>query len=485
METKIINGETYTKVAGGWQKQRKAPVAPQRSFFEEAVPVAGSIGGAVLGGIAGAPLGPAGVVAGGIAGAGVGGAAGGATQQRIEKGYGQRDEMNASQILGTGATSAVLQGTGVAALKGLGMAANAVRPVAVKTLKFLSGYADDAIEAALKRTPGAVETMKQGEVALNDIIKRSASKLQDFASEAVKESRKAVAEFDKLSGGGAGSGGVRRDFLKEGSQFVSNTTRALRSKYNIGVSSNGLLNFDRSVLPSNIVSGGDKGAIQSAFDAVRNITKDTSVKQLDAVTERLIVLKTKTPAGTPTGGETKQIIGGMMDEVLQFAESLGTYGGKGYADWAKFAKQNVVKRSMIDDMKELFGSSRNLSPKEVSQISQKLLNLYNTGKLEIREAAQTLGEKIGEDITGGAAGTIVKTGKQVNTTAGIPTARGLIEKAVEVLPRTGLKNYIATGKITGEIANHPTLLKISQALGVSVKALLQDIAALMEDKTTR
>ena len=77
METKIINGETYIKTAGGWQKQRKSAVAPQRSFFEEAVPVAGSIGGAVLGGIGGFAVGgPVGAVAGGIAGAGIGGAAG-------------------------------------------------------------------------------------------------------------------------------------------------------------------------------------------------------------------------------------------------------------------------------------------------------------------------------------------------------------------------------------------------------------------------
>lgn len=484
METKQIGNNTYVKVEGGWQMQSAGggAVPQQRSFVQELVPTAGAIGGGIIGSIAAAPLGPVGVVAGGIGGATAGGAAGEALQQKIEKSYGQRESYNVGQIGATGAISGVLQATGLGLAKGVGMAANALRPTVVKTMSFLSGYADDVVKAAIERTPGAVEAIKLGEQSLTNLVKRSASKLQDFASKSVAESKKAVAEFDKLSGGGAGFPGTRESLLKEGSNFISNTTRALRSKYNIGVSGNGLLNFDRAVLPSNIVSQGDKGAIQSAFDSMSGIKKNTTVRQLDAIMERLIVLKTKTPAGTPTGGETKQIIGGMMDEVLKFAESLGKYG-KGWSDWAQFSKNNVTKRVMIEDMKELFGSTRNLSPKETSQISKKLLQLYNTGNLPIKEAAQTLGKEIGEDITGGAAGTLLKTGDQMSVRAPNLTTRGTIEKILEAAPRAAVRNYIATGKITPELSGFANTT--AKTLGISSKSLIQELVSLAENKTTQ
>lgn len=456
-----------------------------RNFVQEIIPTAGAVLGGIGGAIAGFPLGgPAGSFAGGVAGASAGGALGETIEQQIEQLGGQRKDLNVGQIVGTGVGSGAVQaiGGGVARLGGI--AGRAVQPSLVKFLGSISGYAEDVVSSALKRTPNAVEGTRLGEAGLNNIIVRANGKIQELASAAVNESRKAIAEFSKLSGGGAGFPGARQTLLQEGSRFVQNTINTLRQNYKIGVSKDGLLSFDRAVMPSNIVSRGDQSAIQSAWDAVRNIQKDTSIKQIDAVLERLITLKTKTPGGTPTGGETKKIIGEMMGEVQKFASSLGKYG-QGYADYVKFIEQNIPKRVLLQEAKDLFGSSRNLTPSDTSLIAKRLLRLYNTGMLAAREGVEELGTKIGEDVTGGVAGTIIKTGKQVIKEATIPTPRGIVEKLVEFIPREAIKSYITTGQMSGELLKNPALQMASNLTGISTKALLQEMANLLENKTTR
>lgn len=80
-----------------------------------ALPIIGSIGGAVAGGVAGAPLGPLGIYGGGVAGASAGGAAGEALGQRFEG-----KPLNTKQIATTGVEQGAFQAIGgpVASLAG-------------------------------------------------------------------------------------------------------------------------------------------------------------------------------------------------------------------------------------------------------------------------------------------------------------------------------------------------------------------------------
>lgn len=480
METKNINGSIYEKTKGGWKLQ--GALAEPRSFAQEMVPTLGAIGGGIVGGVVGLAAGGVGAIPGAITGAVVGGAGGEALQQKIEKSYGQRQKFDPAQIATTGVTAGLLQATGAGIAKGIGSAAQAIRPSMARLMGKLSGYADDVVTKALERTPGVVSAVKQGEKALNDIVIRANTKIQELASIGVKEAQKKVAEFNKLSGGDAGNPGIRRIILKEGSNFVGNITTKLRKAYNIGVDNVGTLNFNREKLPSNIVSGSDQSAIRDAFTTLSKIKNDTSIKNIDTIFERLVILKTKTPGGTPTGGETKKIIGNMLEELQKFVQKSEKFG-KGYSDYYTHLQENLPKRVMMEEMKDLFGTSRYLSPTETAQISQKLLRLFNTGQLPIKEAVAQVSTKTGEDIVGGVAGTLIKTGKQPSVDVTLPAVRNVIQKIVEFVPRGAVKNYVSTGKLTGELLNNPYIIRVSKTLGISTKAVIIQIVNLTQNKT--
>ena len=362
----------------------------------------------------------------------------------------------------------------------------ATKPGIVKLLSKLSGFGDDLIQRSLQRTPGVVEGARKGEVVLKDVIERSAQNIVRLANDTLKKGKQVVDDLNKFSGGGIGSPGTRREILKEGGNFVSRITNFLRKQYNIGVEKGKILIFDRPNLPSNIVSGGDRGAIQEAYNSILKIKENTSIKQIDSVFERLYVLRSKTPVGSPTGAETRKIIGNMIDDVVKFVESVGK-GEIGYRRYAQHLKDQMPKRIMLGEARELFEGASNLGAKEISKVEAKLLQLWNTGKIALREFTEELGEEIGEDIAGTAAGTLIKEGGQVSQRAPALTqgARGIIEKTVELIPRGILRNYLKTGNITPELINHPALLRLARSLKITAKGALLEIINIMEEKKTR
>lgn len=457
--------------------------APQRSWAGEIMPAAFSVGGGIIGGLAGAALGGVGAVPGAIAGAAGGGALGETIQQKIEKGYGQRTKLDTAQIAGQGVIGGITEATGIAALKLGGKALQVTRPTIVKTLSKLSGYADDVVTKALERSPGTVAALRTGETALVDVVKKTASGVSKMASDLLQESQKTVESLSKLSVGGRNATAVRTGLLEQSTNFVGRLARNLNDNFNIGLNKTGELLFNRSNLPSRIASKADQNAIQEGFQWVNTIKKNTTVKQIDAVLERLMVLKGKTPAGTPTGGETKRILTEMMDEVVGFVKSVPQEFGEGYAKYAQFLQENLPKRVMINEAKELFGSTANLTAKEITKIEKRLLQIYNTGNLAVREAATTIGQKVGSDVGGTVAGTLIKSGRP---TTGVPVApRGWIIKAVEAIPRQVVQNYVKTGKITGEIAANPIIRNIMKTTGLSIKFIMQEISANVANKTSR
>lgn len=438
----------------------------ERGFLGKIIPTVT----AIAGGIGGTALAP---VAGSIGGAALGGVAGESLQQFIEEKFGNRKEQNFGQVAAAGVSSAATQalGLGIAAgvTKGAQSIISTLPPLKngiIKVLKVTSGYAENVINKALERSPGTLATIKGGEKILNDIVQRSAGKISQFANNLLDESRKQVNKLaTSISLGGPGQVASRNLILQEAKDFVSLVIKNLRIS-NIGAKKTGELIFGRLNRPSRIVAGSDKITIQEGFKWINSIKNNTSVKHIDAVLERLIVLKNKTPNGTPTGPETKALINNMIDEVMTFVQ-------KTYPQYGSFLKDNLQKRITAVEMKDFFGGSAHLSPSEVSQISVRLLQLYNTGKMPIFNALEKISGKIGEDITGAAAGTLLNTGDQFSVRALKLTQRGLIEKVIEAIPRTLLLNYIKTGNFLGGLSQYPIIQTTAKTLGVSPTAVLQ------------
>ncbi len=444
-------------------------VTSERGFAGELLPTIGSIGGGIAGGALGGP-------AGAIVGSGIGGGLGETAQQGIEKLTGTRESFSAGQVAATGATSAVLQGVAGKALQIGSRAVKAVQPSILKTLSWASGYADDVVKKAMERTPGAVEAIKGGEKTLSNLVQRSAAKVSKFADDLLKSSQKVVDDLSKkLSFGGPGRPGSRSNVLRQGKKFVENIVNVLRKEHNIGSSMDGKLVFNRPTQPSRIVTGGDQKAIQEGFDLVLGIKKNTSIKHIDSVLERLIVLKSKTPVGSPTGPQTKSIIGDMMSKIQDFVKTT-------YPEYYQHLTSNLPKRILANEMKELFGGSAHLSPLETSKISGRLLQLYNTGRLPLREGVEQVGKEIGEDITGTVAGTIMKLDDSVSFRALNLGQREMITKAIQSIPRKLIDDFVATGKLTGGLLSHPIVVNTAKTLGITTKAAGQFIANQLMSK---
>ena len=79
----------------------------------------------------------------------------------------------------------------------------------------------------------------------------------------------------------------------------------------------------------------------------------------------------------------------------------------------------------------------------------------------------------------------MKEGEAISVRAPNLTRRGLVEKALEAIPRAALNNFVKTGKLTGELLNSKIVERTAKALGISVKALIQEMVNLAENKTTK
>ena len=241
---------------------------------------------------------------------------------------------------------------------------------------------------------------------------------------------------------------------------------------------------------------------------MKSIVENPTIKNIDAVLDKMITYTKKTPAGTPTGAETKKIINTMIDNVQQFATDL-------YPEYGKYLQESVPLKVMIKDAKEFFGKTTKLSADEVRKITNKLLNLYKEGSVGLREGIEEGGRNIpgmkqfgqmaGEDITGRAGGTLVETGLPqglktggpgigatvaggvagfalggpVGAAFGATAGRQIAQQVIEFIPDAVVKSYVKTGKII----SNPVLEAISKITGISLKTLMQEIINVSADKT--
>lgn len=436
------------------------------------------IGTGIAGGIAGGALGG---IPGATAGAAIGGAIGETAQQGLESVARRRKNLNLGQIVGAGVTQGLLEAGGQVATRVAGAVTKpvieATRVPIVNFISKMSGYAEDVVTQAMKRTPGVVSALQKGEAALGDIIKSAVTKFHEFSQSALDASKATMKHLDAtLSLGGRGQTASRNVLLNEAKDFVSNVTTVLRNEHNIGVTSKGELLFERTSMPSRIVTGSEKSAIQESFNLLNNIKKDTSISNIDATLERMIVFQRKTPAGTPTGPESKKVIGEIISQLKDFAKKV-------YPQVADEIEKNFQQRILISQGKEILGESAHLSPKDLSLLTKRMLQMFNTGNLAVRESTQAIAKQTGQDIPGAAAGMLMKQGEQVSIRAQNLTRRGVIEKAFEFIPRAMLKNYVQTGRISGELLNSPTLKGLAKSAGITVDALVREVVTSMQSNT--
>lgn len=455
---------------------------PQRGFVGSILPVGSSIVGGIVGGAAGAPAGPAGVFGGAVLGAGLGQALGETAQQGLEEIAGDRQGLNTGQIAAGGVTGAGTELIGGALIKGVGAVAkpamNALREPVVKFFTKFSGFAQDVVEKALTRSPGVVSALTRGEKALNDIITSANTKFHIFAKDTLAAAKARIKQLDtQLSLGGRGEPVGRVLQLKEANDFVGTAKAILRSEHNIGVTENGTLLFERVSNPSRVVSKSEQSAIQQSYGLLNGIRKDTSIKNIDSMIERMIVLSRKTPAGTPTGPESKAVINQMINQAKVFAKKI-------YPQFADEIERNFAQRMAINQGKELLGDTAYLSPLELSKLTKRMLQIFNSGNLPVRQSTEAIAQTTGEDIVGGAAGALIKAGDQISQRAPILTTRSAITKVVEAIPRVILENYAKTGKITGGFTTNPTVVKTAKALGITVDTLFREAVAIMQNNTT-
>jgi len=126
--------------------------------------------------------------------------------------------------------------------------------------------------------------------------------------------------------------------------------------------------------------------------------------------------------------------------------------------------------------KEFFENTARPSAKELQRITIKTLQLFNDGRLSVREAVEKIGKEIGEDIVGGSAGTLMQAGEQFSVRAPQLTSRHIAMKVLEFVPREALKNYLKTGKIAGELSNNPAVKFLAQSAKISIKTAIQELA---------
>lgn len=466
-------------------KTTTAPTASsggtQRSFAGEILPSVFGIGGGILGGIGGTAVGgPVGTVVGGVAGAGAGQALGETVQQGIEKAYNQRPSFDTPQIAGSGVIGAGSQliGGGVSKIAGLGL--KVARPSIVGFLSKFSGYADDVVKAAMDRTPGTIAAIKGGEKVLNDIVKSTAAKISEHSNASVQESKAFLDSLAKRLPQQTGTTDIK-PFVND---MLSKTAADLSTAHKVGADLVGkTLNFAREHMPSRIVSDAEKSTVQQGFNDLKSIANDQSIHHIDSIMQRLIDLSTKTPAGTVTGPETKAVIDNMIDNVHIFLKSIPeNVGGATYKDYAAHLDNMLLKRVSLSHAQEIFGSSAHPSPMDVSTITKKLLQIYNTGNTATREFADTVGTKIKNDITGAAAGTLMNVGDNQSMRATELSARGITKKIVQAVPRSVLRSYALTGKMTGDL--NKAVKVFAKGTGFTSKVILQDIVNLMANKTS-
>lgn len=436
----------------------------KREIPSAALSVAGGMGGAILG----SALGPVGTVAGATLGAGLFGTGGEILTQEAEKIGGIRTKSDVPQAAASGITSAAgeIIGGGI-----VGPALKVGNKSMVKFLSKMSSYSDELIEKAMERAPETVQGLSGGDKYLSKVVKSSIVGVQEFVEKQTTAAKTAVKEFTKEFPGA----------VDKTRNFLDNIAFNLEDKYKIGignVSTRGGQVVPNSPLfsTSNIVSEADRTTIRNAFSAVKKLSSGFSIDNVDTTIGQLVSYLQKTPKGMPTGPETKKIITEMIDEIITTVDDAGK-NNPAFAKYAKFLKEgggSAEKRKYLNDIREIFGSTKNPSPVELDKITGRLLSLYNTGKVATREAVEKATPGVSETV----AGTLLKEGgKQGASGTALASVQTAKTNILNLVPDYVVRSFAETGNFIGLSET------LAKKMGISAKTAGQLILQSLLVKT--
>jgi hypothetical protein len=419
----------------------------ERGLSGEILPIAGQTIGSFFG--------PAGGFAGGVIGE--------TAQQELEKLGGSRESLNIPQIGVAGAVGAIPFERFAGLLKGIAKPAlKAAKPIVegidtglAKFIGRFTGLPEGAVDQTLKRTPGVIAGSKEGETAVLALVRAGRDNLGKLADEVSTAFGKGLEKVNKNYKYGETFHILN---MKEVGNFIGSATRELRAN-RIGVKNTGELIFEKGVetgkASSRISSAGEQKNIQKAYNELLKLKNNSSPKNVEAVLENIRALK---KFETSTGLQSSAVVENIFQQGEKLAKKL-------YPDLAKLRTEYGPQREIINDAKYLFGKT-GIGKSDIAQEStavRKILNLYNTGNLPLREATEQIGKALKLDIKGTAAGALLKEGEAYSFKASNLSEKGFLNKFIEGLPRKGLQNYAQTGSTLGGVQNAP-LVKALQKL---------------------
>jgi len=258
------------------------------------------------------------------------------------------------------------------------------------------------------------------------------------------------------------------------------------SKNNIGVGKDGALAFNRPVNPDEIAQAVAQTSIKDAWANVLKLGANPTIMNIDSVLKRIIRIGTLRSGAGPLDPTTKAIIKEMSEQVLQFADDLGKTSPL-YAQYAKLARENTVKRWMLSEAQSVFKGVTHLKTTDSRKIMETLMNMFQEAGYGTKKLVGEVDELLGTQNVGTAAGTVLKDilERQPSTTisplrtAGVP---GILTRTFEAIPRKAVAGYVATGRfMTPEYM--PIINVAAKTLGIGTDAVLRLLGQLYLDKT--
>jgi hypothetical protein len=375
-------------------------------------------------------------------------------------------------------------------LRGLPADIPVVKKFLVQKMADFSGYPSKMLETALQRGGGVKQGITKGEPVLADAVLKTVRGVQDYANKTVQESKVLVNKLGKETAKVDLRGPLGEAIDDYGDDFVSKLSSSFRDKYNIGFNKNGTLLFNRANKPSNIVSKAEQDTIQEVYNMAKSISDNINVGNIDAKMERMITYLTKTSAGTPTGPETKKIVSGIIKDVVDHVKKVGDLIPEypEFKQYADYLEGSATTRGLINDMKEIFGDTSHPSASDLSKITTRVLQVFNQGKLALKEGVgdvvglEGILKKIGSDtdLIGKSAGVIMKSGEEVSARALQLTKRELFNKVVEYIPRKTIQAYVKSGNLV-DLSKNPIIKKIAETLRISAIQVVNNIAKVIND----
>jgi len=403
---------------------------------------------------------------------------------------GMQSEGDKGAMVGTGVISGLLHGVPQIAQIPV------VKQALLKTFGAVSGYPKQWLEVALQRSEATKAGVEGGAGYFTGMIKGAFPKFREFVKSAAENGKQYVGKLSEEAGGSGINIAKNPETKQAAETLVESIARKLNSA-NIGVGDDLILQFDQPDLPSKFVSAADKKAVQDAFLQIANLKK-IGIKNIDATYERLLSYLEIPSGNDAVGVQAKSIISSMLNDLITFTKAVGTAAEntaaakgieltnaipKQFADYAKYKEASILFRTWVRNIEETFGfSTKYPSPKDEEAAITRMLQVFNDNRVPTQSSAVELGQALGEDFVGTAAGTKIALGGK-SMTPNIQTFAnsgfmGRLASIVQTIPQSLIKNYISTGTLSG-LEKHPVVQGLASLTGATTAEIAKEIAELV------